>query len=80
MTNLKMMPFFMILSVFALQEVHFIYAQTISVVTVHSLDEMQTIVRREVDMSKESWLGFWSKQKIFTRVASIHCIVVISLE
>jgi hypothetical protein len=45
---------------------YFIYAQTVSAVTVHSLGEMQRIVRREVDMSKESWLGFWSEQKIFT--------------
>jgi hypothetical protein len=57
-----------------------LHAQTISGVTIYSLDEMQKIVRREVDMSKESWLGFWSEQKIFTRVASLHCIVVISWE
>jgi hypothetical protein len=26
---------------------------------------MQEIVRREVIMSKESWLGFWSEKKSF---------------
>jgi len=59
---------------------YFICAQTISAVTVRSLDEVQKIVRKEVGMSKESWLGFWSEHKIFTRVASVYCIVVISWE
>jgi hypothetical protein len=56
---------------------YFIYAPTISAVTVRSL-EMQNIVRREAGMYKESWLGFWSEHDMFTRVASIHCIMVIS--
>ena len=80
MTDLKMIPFFSGLVSFCFTGgmFYFIYDQTISAVTVHSLGEMQKIVRREVGMSKESWLGFWSEHKMLTRVASIHCMVVIS--